>query len=329
MPEAELPKGTKEIPARSQECRSLLFTDIKESVGLFQKLGNDWARSYTCEHDRLLREQIESNGGRLVDQAGDSLFGAFPDPARAVRAAFAMQEAIRLWWLRVSPGFPFGIRIGLHQGPVIIEGERLAGDAVNLASRTMGQADAHEIVISEAIRAGLPKDVASRFDYFGPFHPKGAKGVIEIHRWRAPWKQGPGECRFDEPLKTTQSSDLDESGWRFDPRGDAYELVGLSPEIDGVRFRIDGEFRSLGRSTDCDCRLDPSRVGSSVSRVHMGLVVARRQGWVFDLGGSGGVLLSSSADTPPLRVVQRAPIPVGTHLRTGSLRWRVDLPASG
>ncbi len=304
---------------------TFLFTDIKGCVPLFQALGNERARSYTREHDGLIRKEIDAHDGWFVDQAGDSLFGAFHDANSAVRAAFAMQEAIRDWWTAVSPGFAFGIRIGLHEGVAIAEGSQLAGDAVNLASRTMGQADADEIVISDVVHGLLTSETSARFAWFGPFLPKGARDVVGIYRWQAPWKGRRGSSGpLDDDMGSTLSSDLDERGWQFDPRSETYGLAGLSPENTDVQMRIGGEFRTVGRGTTCDYRLDSSRVGRKIGRRHMGFIVARRQGWVFDLGGNGGVLVSYSAEARPLRVAQRAPVSVGSFLQTGMLRWRMD-----
>lgn len=313
-------------PTQDLEPLTLLFTDIKDSVQLFDRLGDERARELTKEHDRTLCMRIEADGGHLVERVGDSIFGTFTDPAAAVRSAVSMQESIRGWWTGLGLGFDFGIRIGLHRGQAIVEPTHMAGATVNIAARILGQADAHEVVISDVLHAVLPPDLSSRFDWFGPFHPKGARGVVGLHRWNAPWKPGHATHFMGAVLGSTMTrdSDLRESDWVLDPRSDRYLVVGESPEVKGIRLAIASELRTVGRDPGCDYSLDPERVGMGIGRVHMGLIVSRRQLWVFDLGGKGGVILCYPGATGTFRVPQRAPLSEGTRLHTGQLFWNVE-----
>ncbi len=309
---------------------TLLFTDIKDTVQFFGKLGDDRARELTRQHDRILCDCLETAGGRLVERVGDSIFGSFPDSTAAVRAAISMQESIHRWWEEVKDGFHFGIRIGLHRGPVIVEALHLAGGTVNIAARILGQADADEVVVSDSVHAGLPDGLVRGFDWFGPFHPKGATGVIGLHRWRAPWKRVRPRASEGPLAGTTMAHepDLRESDWVFDHKADEYLLVGMTPEVQDLTLRIRGEMATVGRDPRCDFALDPARVANRIGRIHAAFVVSRRQLWVFDLGGKGGVILGYPDAGRSQRIVQRAPVPAGSVLQTGMTFWSVKVESS-
>jgi class 3 adenylate cyclase len=109
----------------------------------------------------LLREVVEplvaENGGRVFKTTGDGLLAEFPSSVQALRCAIVVQERVR--------GGELQLRIGAHQGDVVVEGDDLLGDGVNVAARLEALAEAGVICISGRVRGDatgkLPLEVAN------------------------------------------------------------------------------------------------------------------------------------------------------------------------
>ncbi len=304
---------------------TLLFTDIQDSVRLFERHGDVQARALTRRHEDILCRCLSEAGGHVVERIGDAVFGAFLDASAGVASALAMQQALYAWRERDGLGAEPGVRIGLHVGDVLVERDYLVGSAVNIASRVRDHGNADEVVLSGDVRGLLAAPLAERFAWFGPCLPKGSSSVVELFRWQAPWRPSLLRFRGGSLGLTTFASDADlgEAQWKTDLRG-SYRLIGLGPEVAGLSFELNGELTTLGRGQECALRLDPGRVGNRIGRHHAAFLVSRRQLWVFDMGGKGGVVLTYPGDSRTWRVRGRAPVVAGSTLRTGSVLWKVD-----
>lgn len=95
----------------------------------------------------------EAHGGRLFGVAGDSFMGEFSNPVQALQFARSMQEQVSLRVARQVTDLRMEFRMGLHIGSVMVEAERLYGDAVNVAARLQELAPPGGIVVSEAFLA--------------------------------------------------------------------------------------------------------------------------------------------------------------------------------
>jgi TolB-like protein/Flp pilus assembly protein TadD len=96
------------------------------------------------EVTRLARE----HGGRVVDSPGDNLLAEFPSAVEAARCAIEVQRSMATRNSDVSPDRRMELRIGVHLGDVMVEGERIYGDGINVASRLEGLATAGGVCIS-------------------------------------------------------------------------------------------------------------------------------------------------------------------------------------
>jgi class 3 adenylate cyclase len=101
-------------------------------------------------HDRVLR-LVEQFEGRVVDTAGDSVFGEFDSVVNAVRCACRIQEEQAALNAGRQADERIETRIGVHLGDVIVEDYRVYGDGVNIAARLEPLADPGGICISEAV----------------------------------------------------------------------------------------------------------------------------------------------------------------------------------
>lgn len=132
-------------------------------------------------HFRQIECLVRQHGGRLVDAPGDNLLIEFPDEARALLCAVAVQRKLSdaRRHLATTPSLRF--RIGLHSGEALEHHGKLYGDSVNVAARLQAAAEPDGILMSETVaeRAG-----ASAFDSLGPQLFKNIPYPVATCRWR-------------------------------------------------------------------------------------------------------------------------------------------------
>lgn len=123
---------------------TVLFTDIVSSTTRLAEMGDQRWSEVLERHDRVAAQKIDRFRGRRVKTTGDGLVATFDGPARAIRCARSIQEAVH----------PLGInvRAGLHTGEIELRpDDDIAGIAVHIASRVSSLANADEIVVSRTV----------------------------------------------------------------------------------------------------------------------------------------------------------------------------------
>lgn len=133
---------------------TFLFTDLRGSTALYERVGDLAAFDLVRAHFRVLQEIVAMEAGAVVKTIGDAVMATFPSPDRAVAAALRMREAmLRLNAERGSEDLL--LKIGIHEGPCLAvslnDRQDYFGQTVNIASRVQGLADPHVILTTEAI----------------------------------------------------------------------------------------------------------------------------------------------------------------------------------
>jgi class 3 adenylate cyclase len=123
---------------------TVLMTDIVDSTGTALRLGDRRWREVLADHYAACRSQVERGAGELVETTGDGVVAIFDSPARAVRAAMAIQASARASGIAV--------RAGLHTGECERLGDSLAGVAVHIAARICALGGADEVVTTGTVR---------------------------------------------------------------------------------------------------------------------------------------------------------------------------------
>jgi class 3 adenylate cyclase len=123
---------------------TVLFTDIVGSTAKAGELGDHAWRSLLEEHHTIVRAFLARFRGTEVDTAGDGFMATFDGPARAIRCAQSVVEALA----------PIGldIRAGVHTGEVERIGGKVGGIAVNIAARVSAEAGPGEVLVSQTVR---------------------------------------------------------------------------------------------------------------------------------------------------------------------------------
>jgi DNA-binding NarL/FixJ family response regulator len=140
-------RGEHALPAGTDEGRVLatvMFSDIVASTECAAAIGDRRWREVLDRHDELIRRELARHGGREIKMTGDGFLGLFDGPARAIRCAVAIREALRAEGIEV--------RIGLHSGEVQLRGNDVGGIAVNLGARVAGTAEPGEVVVTSTVR---------------------------------------------------------------------------------------------------------------------------------------------------------------------------------
>ncbi|HYB90984.1 MAG TPA: AAA family ATPase [Candidatus Binataceae bacterium] len=142
---------------------TVLFTDIVNSTGINERLGDLRAQELLHVHNGIVREALNAHRGFEVKGTGDGFMVAFPSASAALRCAIAIQRALALY--RVAhPDAPIHVSIGLNTGEAIREAGDFYGRTVILASRISKQASADEILVSGTSKEIVESSGEFRFD---------------------------------------------------------------------------------------------------------------------------------------------------------------------
>jgi class 3 adenylate cyclase len=122
---------------------TFLFTDLKGSTELYDRVGDLVAYDLVKAHFLALQEIVAAEAGAVVKTIGDAVMATFPTPDRAVAAALRMRAAMR------DLGADLILKIGIHEGPCLAvmlnERQDYFGQTVNIASRVQGLATSTSI----------------------------------------------------------------------------------------------------------------------------------------------------------------------------------------
>jgi class 3 adenylate cyclase len=123
---------------------TVLFTDIVGSTDQAARLGDESWRQLVQRHHATVRAMLGRYRGTEIDTAGDGFFAAFDGPARAVRCAEHIVDAVRTLGLEV--------RAGVHTGEVHEVDGKVGGLAVSIGARVAGKAGPSEIMASQTVK---------------------------------------------------------------------------------------------------------------------------------------------------------------------------------
>jgi class 3 adenylate cyclase/CHAT domain-containing protein/tetratricopeptide (TPR) repeat protein len=158
---------------------TLLFTDIRGSTSYFERWGDLSGRQMVQRHNDLLFPLIAQQQGTILKTIGDAIMASFAEPASAVQAAMAMQQALRDYNRDREAAEQIHIRIGINSGRALVEPHDVFGDVVNAAARVESCALPDQILISEATYHRLPTTIPCRL--LGAKEVKGKSVPIQLY----------------------------------------------------------------------------------------------------------------------------------------------------
>jgi class 3 adenylate cyclase len=133
---------------------TFLFTDLKGSTELYERVGDLVAYDLVRQHFSVLHEIVASEAGAVVKTIGDAVMATFPTPDRALAAALRMREAMQK--INAERGSQdLLLKIGIHEGPCLAvnfnDRQDYFGQTVNMAARVQGLATSRSIFATKSI----------------------------------------------------------------------------------------------------------------------------------------------------------------------------------
>ncbi len=147
-----------------------------------ERLGDQRAQEVLRTHNAAIRQQIAAHDGFEVKSQGDGFMVAFSSARQALECAIAIQHAMAAQQSEES----VRVRIGLHTGEAIKEGEDFFGRSVILAARIASQADGEQILVSSLLKALV--ESAGEFQFRGgrEVELKGLAGAHQVFEVNLP-----------------------------------------------------------------------------------------------------------------------------------------------
>jgi adenylate cyclase len=177
-------KYSLEIPKERAKRRlsAILAVDL---AGYSRLMGTDVGtiaalREIWSEH---LNPLVAAHHGRVVKMMGDGALIEFASVVDSVECAVGFQTAMAEYNRQRPDKEPIAFRIGVNLGDIVIDGEDIFGDGVNVAARLEGQAPTNGILVSDAVYAQIKCKVSARFTSAGELTLKNIAEPVRAWRW--------------------------------------------------------------------------------------------------------------------------------------------------
>lgn len=176
-----------------RKLTAILFADV---VGFSRLVGRNETKTLAdlkAHRDDLVDPKIAEHGGRLVKTTGDGVLIEFPSVVAAVECAVAIQLGMIDRNRDIPENERIEFRIGVNLGEVVVEGDDIFGEGVNIASRLEGIAEPGMICISGAVFREVKSRVNFRFEDLGAQTLKNIADPIHAYRIALPGSGPPSQ----------------------------------------------------------------------------------------------------------------------------------------
>ncbi len=296
---------TNRAPSKADHL-AVLFADVAESTALYRHLGDIEALRIVTVCLNALKAVLPKHQGRLVKTLGDAVMCLFPDAECAVAAAIDMQRATA----KLRPrGKSLQIRIGLHIGAVVVGGDDVYGDTVNVAAYLAYAATPEQILIAGDTLHELSPTWRDAVRPIFDAILKGALATTTV--FEVLW-------RDDAPERT----EINLHTARMIPQ----DIGSLLLDMGEKEWRVDHwrPIITIGRGTDSDITLNHGHT----SRHHATIRIERTQFYLADHSINGTFVLREGGEE--MHVVRREVALEGTgQIRLGYSKSDTSAPYIG
>jgi len=177
--------------------RRLAAILVADVVGYSRLMGGDEEGTLArlkAHRDEVIHPSIDTHKGRIVKLMGDGLLAEFASVVDAVRCAVDIQEAMSERNADLPEDQRIQLRIGINLGDIIIEGDDIYGDGVNVAARMEGLAEPGGICITRTVVNHVKGKVELEFDDMGDQQVKNIPEPVRVYRIRL----GPAAAAIEE-----------------------------------------------------------------------------------------------------------------------------------
>lgn len=280
--------------------RRLAAILVADVVGYSRLMGRDDADTrarFNSQLDKVIKPTVDQYRGRLVNVIGDNFLAEFKSVTDAVECASAIQSGVAVQQKSDPAEQKMLFRIGIHLGDVIIEGDEIHGDGVNIAARLEKLAEPGGICLSDIVHAGVRNKLSLRFVDRGEHSLKNIADPIQIFHVASTSETDAGDASYGQTFSRPAvavlpfeniSGDPDQdyfadglsedlitalSLFRLFPviaRNSTFAYKGQSPDIRkvgeelGARYVIEGSTRKAGDRVRVTCQLINAETGHHI-----------------------------------------------------------------
>lgn len=185
-------------PKTNRKLAAILFADIQGYTAMMQR--DEQNASIVLRHfQKQLEEKVRAHSGSIVNFYGDGALCTFQIPIDAMRCAMALQATFG-----ESPKTP--VRIGIHSGTVTVEGGKIFGDSVNIASRIESMGCAGSILFSKKVRDEVKNNPDLKLQSLGNFEFKNVDEPMEVFALANQGLVLPDVSQMKGPTETNESA---------------------------------------------------------------------------------------------------------------------------
>ena len=162
--------------------RTIVFSDVCGFTQYMDRMGDIRGRAWIQKHHDIVLPLIEAHGGSVLDVIGDGVMASFPETLSAAQASIAIQKGLEAHNSKANAADAIHVKIGINSGELLEDGDHVAGDVVNVASRIQSQSVPDQILISKKVYDEICScdDILCR--HHGSVHVKGKAEPLELYR---------------------------------------------------------------------------------------------------------------------------------------------------
>src|SRR5712691_6435715 len=139
----------------------------------------------------MMNSAVQQHGGHSIGSRGDSLLAEFPSVVEAVQCAVEMQHELKARNAELPVTRRVEFRMGINLGEIVVEGEQIHGDGINIAVRLEGLAEAGGIFISEIVYEQVKNRLPLRYEYVGERTLKNIERPVRVWQVQAEGAESP------------------------------------------------------------------------------------------------------------------------------------------
>jgi adenylate cyclase len=164
-----------------RKLSAILSADVKGYSRLMQEDELETVRTLEAYRE-MIAEVIRNYSGRVVDSPGDNVLAEFASVVDAVESAVEVQKDLEAKNAELPENRRMEFRIGINLGDVVVEGERIYGDGVNIAARIEGLAERGGICISRNVYEQVKNKLKLGYEYLGEHTVKNIAEPVRAYR---------------------------------------------------------------------------------------------------------------------------------------------------
>jgi len=158
--------GTPSSPFLERKLATILSADVAEFSRLMSEDEEQTLRTFRG-HKQVFESVVAMHNGRVFNTAGDAILAEFKSAVEAVRCATDIQTALRTRNDQLPPNRQVRFRIGVNLGDVLVQGQDLLGDGVNVAARLQTAAEPGGVCISGSVHEQIRNKLSLTFQSLG------------------------------------------------------------------------------------------------------------------------------------------------------------------